>query len=568
MDKSTYGRSQPGRDILMPPPASSPLPIQSHNPSDHFIGRSRSRGARVIEIVAVAAIYTLAGRAGLKLDAVSGFATLVWPGSGIALAALMLLGYRLWPAIAIGALATNLWAGAPVPAAIGIAIGNTLEAVVAAYALNRVPGFNTYLNRVRDVFALLIFAAVLSPIVSATIGVASLSFAGVVPGPAVAETWRAWWMGDFIGDLLVAPLIFVWVPGLRRKPRPSRMLESTALGLAVVFAGILVLGAPGSSDIGKLDAAYVFYPLLIWASLRFGPRGSVTTVFLVSTVAVWATISGHGPFVHQTLYHSLLALQTFIGVAAATFLILGGTIGELRRAERTAAAANRAKSDFLAVISHELRTPLNAISGYVELMQLNVNGPLTEKQRESLDRIQRNERHLLALIDDILGFARVEAGRLTLDIRHVNVAEAVSEVEPLIQPEVQKKKLEFSSARVDPMLTVRADPERLRQVLLNILSNAVKFTPEAGRISVGAEASPGKRIRFFVTDTGIGIPKEDLDRIFEPFVQADYGRTRPYPGVGLGLAIVRDLVTAMEGEIQIESKVGDGTTVSVLLPAV
>jgi signal transduction histidine kinase len=527
----------------------------------------------VLAIAALAIVYVVAARAGLMMDAVAGFATLVWPPSGLALAALLIFGKRLWPGVFIGAFAANLLTGAPVLVAVGIATGNTLEAVLAVYALRRIPEFEIALERVVDVIGLIVLAAGLSTMAAATIGVTSLYLGGIVSLPQYAETWRAWWLGDLIGDLVVAPLLLVWASAPRLLVTRRHLLEASALGVSVIAASLLIFaGAPGRGT-GIFAQAYMFFPLLIWGALRFGQRGAVSMAFVVSAIAVAGTAMGHGPFVRPALHESLFALQAFVGVAAATLLVTGASISERRRAEEKmrlaharAAEANHAKADFLAVMSHELRTPLNAISGYVELMSLGVDGSLTEKQRLSLMRIQINQQHLLSLIEDVLSFARIEAGRLPIDIRTMPVHDVADTLEAIVQPDLQKKELAFLCDACDGVLSVRADPEKLRQILLNFVANAIKFTAPKGRILVGAEQN-GDFVRIWVSDTGIGIPADQIAQVFEPFFQVESGPTRRYPGIGLGLAIARDLARAMDGEVRLESAVGKGTTVSVLLPA-
>lgn len=528
-----------------------------------------------LAISALAIVYIVAARAGLMMDAVAGFATLVWPPSGLALAALLVFGAGLWPGVLIGAFVANLLAGAPIPVALGIGVGNTLEAVLAVYALRRIPGFQVSLERLTDVIGLIVLAASLSTMVSATIGVTSLYLGGIISSAQLAETWRAWWLGDLIADLLVAPVLLVWASRPRTEGDPKRRLEALALGIAVIAASLLIFGGPAgpATATGKFAQAYMFFPLLIWAALRFGQRGAVSAAFIVSVIAVWGTAMGHGPFVRPALYQSLIALQTFMGIAAATFLVLGASISERRRAEEAmrlaharAAEANLAKAEFLAVMSHELRTPLNAISGYVDLMSLGVDGTLTEKQRTSLTRIQLNQQHLLSLIDDVLSFAKIEAGRLRIDIQTVLVHDVIETLEAVIRPELDRKELAFSCDPCDTALSVRADPEKLRQILLNFLANAIKFTAQGGRIRVGA-GQHGEFVRIWVSDTGIGIPDDQIVLVFEPFFQVDQGPTRRYPGIGLGLAIARDLARAMDGEVLLESKVGEGSTATVRLPA-
>lgn len=535
------------------------------------LAAARFRSA--LAIAGLAAMYVVAARAGLMLDAVAGFATVVWPPSGLALAALLIFGMRLWPGILIGAFAANLLTGAPALVALGIAGGNTVEAVLAVYALRQIPGFDASLERVRDVIGLIGFAAVMSTIVAASVGVTSLYLGGIVSWPQYAETWRAWWFGDLIGDLLVAPVLLVWARGARTLGPPKQTLEAAALGVSVIAASLIIFGALPGREMGNFAQAYVFFPLLIWATLRFGQRGAVSTAFIVSAIAVAGTAMGRGPFVRPGLHESLFALQTFLGVAAATFLVMGASISERRRAEEEmriayarAAAANAAKADFLAVMSHELRTPLNAISGYVDLMSLGVDGEISEKQRASLARIQLNEQHLLSLIDDVLSFAKIEAGRLSLDIQTVLVMDVVSTLEALVRPELERKELGFTCDPCDDHLLVKADPEKLRQILLNFLANAVKFTGQGGHIRVGAEQEGGF-VRIWVSDTGIGIPGDKIAQVFEPFFQVEQGPRRRYPGIGLGLAIARDLAKAMDGEIRLESTVDEGSTVSLLLPA-
>ncbi len=240
-------------------------------------------------------------------------------------------------------------------------------------------------------------------------------------------------------------------------------------------------------------------------------------------------------------------------------------LAESERARADAERANRAKSDFLAVMSHELRTPLNAIGGYAELLSLEIHGPVTGAQREDLSRIQRSQRHLLGLINELLTFARLESGTLRYDITAVLAADVVGAVEGLIVPQARARALTLDVRAASAALAVRADPERLRQVLLNLLSNAVKFTEPGGHVTLSCEARGGQAA-FAVRDTGIGIPTDQLERIFEPFVQVRGGLTRPHDGTGLGLSISRELARAMGGDLRAESRVGIGSTFTITLP--
>jgi len=237
---------------------------------------------------------------------------------------------------------------------------------------------------------------------------------------------------------------------------------------------------------------------------------------------------------------------------------------QLHRAMATAESANRAKGDFLAVMSHELRTPLNAIGGYVELLQLGVHGPINEPQRDALGRVARSQQRLLTLINDVLNFARLDAGRAEYNWSEFSLDAALAALEPLLAPQMRAKGLTYTYAACDPSLSVHADHDRLQQVVLNLLSNAVKFTPDGGGIVVYCEASTDADAVFVnVRDSGRGIPPERLRKIFEPFVQVERSLNRPHEGIGLGLSISRELARGMGGDLTVQSEVGKGSVFTV-----
>ena len=244
---------------------------------------------------------------------------------------------------------------------------------------------------------------------------------------------------------------------------------------------------------------------------------------------------------------------------------LGGALQSLREARDAAEAANRAKSDFLAVMSHELRTPLNAIGGYAELLELGIRGPVTDEQRHDLERIRASQQHLLGLISGVLDMSRIEAGRVAYDLEPTLVDPFLEEIVGLVAPLAATKTLSLEHADLAPGLAVLADREKLRQILLNLLSNAIRHTPPHGRITVAAEER-GDCVALTTRDTGTGIAADALERIFEPFVQLDRSLTRVREGIGLGLSISRDLARGMGGEITVESAPGEGACFTLTLP--
>jgi PAS domain S-box-containing protein len=247
---------------------------------------------------------------------------------------------------------------------------------------------------------------------------------------------------------------------------------------------------------------------------------------------------------------------------------------EVERARTEAEAANAAKSEFLSTMSHELRTPLNAISGYIDLLMMELRGPLTSEQRLDLERIRRANQHLTGLVTDVLNFARLDAGQVELDVADVDLADVVGDVEAILGPLLAAKHQTFShdgciSPDSGEPRRLRVDGEKLRQILVNLLTNAVKFTAPEGRVTLVCETDPAVNVvRVRVSDTGRGIPAGQLERIFEPFVQVDRQRTHDsQQGVGLGLAISRDLARVMGGELTAESEPGKGSTFTLVLPS-
>ena len=276
----------------------------------------------------------------------------------------------------------------------------------------------------------------------------------------------------------------------------------------------------------------------------------------------WTVLYASEPAFERTSSGSLAA-----GVLAAGILVSGFifwlALGQAR-ARQAAETANRAKSDFLATMSHELRTPLNAIGGYVDLLDLGVGGPINTQQREYLARVQRAQQHLLSLINNILNFARIEAGGVAFQRDQIALAALITEAESFVTPLVAEKQLAFTIEH-GPDLTVLGDADKIRQILLNLLSNAIKFTDGGGRITIRWE-STGRNALVHVDDTGIGIPLVHQEQIFDPFVQVDPDLTRTRMGSGLGLAISRDLARGMNGELSVQSAPGWGSTFTLRLP--
>jgi signal transduction histidine kinase/integral membrane sensor domain MASE1 len=304
-------------------------------------------------------LYVVTGKLGLTMDAVSRFATLVWAPTGIALALVLLLGNRWWPAIWLGAFFVNWWTGAHALVAGAIGVGNVLEAVVAAGLLRRIPGFSPQLDRARDVIGLLVIAALFSTMLSATIGTLALRFGGQLTAK-FGETWRTWWLGDMIGSLIVAPALLT-VPDIFRadsRVSKSRLAEAAALASLLGVGAFYIFFGGGLIRIDSVwKRPVMLVPLLIWAALRFSVGGAARAVLLVGTLAIWGTAVSHHPFHAGALRPHLLELQVYLAAMAGTFLILGAVVEERRHAFAEATRA-RDKLGILADASCVLSSTL------------------------------------------------------------------------------------------------------------------------------------------------------------------------------------------------------------------
>jgi integral membrane sensor domain MASE1 len=292
---------------------------------------TRSAGWLLSSIGALAVAYFVSARLGLSFAAVHGVATTVWPPTGISIAALILGGPRLWPGVLCGAIAANLSVGVPWWVAVAIGAGNTVEAVFGASILRRFAVRR--LDALREVL-ILFTAAVASPMISATIGVGSTIAGGVVPLTDSGEAWLAWWFGDTLGALMIAPLLLTWTAGALREtvPRPA---ETTLCLVSIAIVGSMIFGATASVP----PLAYVIFPFVIWSALRLGQAVVSATVVLAAALAVEGALHGVGPFTAPTVLHGLFYVQLFMAIVAITGLSLGAVITERAHAEASLQAA-------------------------------------------------------------------------------------------------------------------------------------------------------------------------------------------------------------------------------------
>lgn len=502
--------------------------------------------------------YFISGTLALKLDAVSGFATLFWPPTGLSFAALYLLGIRLWPGIFLGAFAANFLAGAPVAGCLGIAIGNTLEAVAAAYIFKKAVGPESGLDKVKDVFLLVVLVAGLSTLISSSIGVGSLLLSGVISKEAILSTWSVWWIGDILSNLVIAPICLIFKSVTRVRILKFNKLEACALGFTVLGLCYLIFGFPAHMTVSQYIKPYWLFPLLIWATLRFGHFANIIVVFTISGFAILAATQNLGPFGHKSLHETLFALQILVGAFSITGLFFGALGIEREK-------ALQARLDFLSVASHELRTPITTLALKFEVLKALCiasefkNDP--EMVKRNIDSCVKHLKRLSALVDDLLDITRLESGKLKLNCVEVDLEVLIREFTESLYAQLVESgcKLEL---KLEKNVLCYCDPCRIEQLVSNLLSNAMKYG-KGGPIIVSL-TNQDHQACIKVQDFGVGIKREDHSRVFERFerVKTDYNIN----GLGLGLFISKQIVEAHSGSMNVESGPEKGSMFKILLP--
>ncbi len=521
-------------------------------------------------IIGLAAAYFVAGKFGLSLAFVNTSTTAVWPPTGISLAALLLLGVRVWPGVLLGAFLTNVTTTGDLISSAGIAVGNTLEALVGAYLVTRFANGARAFERPQNVLKFAFLGAVVSAVVSATIGAATLALSGLAPWSDLGPIWSTWWLGDAGGALIFAPVLLTWAT-LEIRELSWRPLERLALIGAVIATGLLLFGGIGPLSPSNDPLAFLCFPALIWAAYRFGPREAATAVILLALIADWGTLHGFGPFARSDQNQSLIFLQAFMGVATVTSLVLAAAVVDRQRAQETiqkteqrlrlvAEESARTREEFLSIATHELRTPVAALRGYIQLGQQSLDRGQHERLRGTLKVALRQTDRLATLIGQLLDASQMQAGRLKLERNPADISALVSGA---VDAERLATEARPWVVQIEPGLRASVDAVRFEQVVVNLLDNAIKFSPSGGTVTTRLRGEDGE-LRLEVSDQGIGIAPDRVMRIFERFYRAH--DDRGIGGLGLGLYISKQIVELHGGQIEVSSEPGRGTTFTVTIP--
>jgi len=529
------------------------------------MGRFERPAKEFARLALVAIAYWVAARLSLNLALVHGQVTPVWPPTGIALVAFLLIGRRAWPAIAVAAFAVNLPIGpSPLGAAV-IAIGNTLAPLVSVELLRRV-GFHPALDRLRDAFAIIVVAALAGMTISATIGSSVLLFSGTIPATQFWPTWAVWWAGDAMGVLLVAPFFlsvlarpFEPAFGRRRGIELAGLFAATAIVTFVLFQN-------------RLRLEYLALPLIMVTAWRFRLRGAAPAALIASGVAIWSAINGTGPFASQTLFEKMVTLQVFnVSVALASFLLASFADTRERKEQVSrlyegAQLASEAKTQFLHMAAHELRTPITVLTGYLSMLSDGTLGAVPGAWKKPLEILTGKTRELNRIVADLLEASRIDANALTRNMTQIDLRKVIEDARERALPRAQLLDAEIATRLTADPVPVEADAGQLGRILDNLINNGLTYSVRPPRLSITVSGE-GDRAVARVADNGAGIPENERERVFDRFHRANEPAFRSAPGTGLGLYISRQLAERHGGSLVVESSnPGAGTTFALTLP--
>jgi signal transduction histidine kinase len=544
---------------------------------------AESRAKRILLLGAVTTVYFLAGRFGLSLAFINESASAVWPPSGIAVAALLLLGVSAWPAVTLGSFLVNLTTSGVALVSAAMAVGNTVEAVFAVSLTMRFARGRAAFDRAVDIVRFALFAAMGATAIAATVGTASLVLSGLAPPADAGSIWLTWWLGDSAGVLLVTPLVLLWRRPARAEWTLPVVLEAVALVACLATASLLVFGG-ASIAAGGYPLEFVVVPFLLWAAFRFGARETALSSAIVSVIAINGTLNGYGPFARSSPNQSLLLLQAFVGMTATVMLAVAAEVSRRRAVEgdirslndtlekviareqaarREAEQANQVKERFLATLSHELRTPLNAALGWARML---IDVPYSDDRFDrGLRAIHRNLVIQARLVADIIDVSRGVNSGLDVERNAVDVTSIVHAAVDTVRESGTARGITVRMRSPEGATMIVGDSGRLQQVVWNLLENAIKFSGDGSSVEVSVMHA-GDAIEVAVADSGPGVDPAFLPYVFDEFRQADESLTRTHGGLGLGLAIARRIVQQHGGTIVAANRPEGGALFTVRLP--
>ncbi len=526
--------------------------------------RDTSHRIFLARLLFVAAAYTAVAYVGLMLVPGGGSgASLIWPAAAVGLAAMYYWGYEMWPAMVLSFFALLVTRDIAPPLAIGVAVGNALEAALAVYLLRRI-GFSPLLSRLQDSIGFMA-AAGAATLLSATFITASVYLFSGTAASFNSALWVGLWLGHAVSLITFAPFALRWLARPRFSKTRAELAEGTLLFGGLTAINFLIYWTPYGL-VGSISLIYVAVLFYIWASLRTGPRGVSLALVLTGTVAAGGLVFGWGPIGNSdNIAQALFGIQTLVGTLGVIFLLftsiteerkdavinLEHHVGQLEDALERIRTDDQAKSDFIAILAHELRNPLSPILSGLEILKSRGDGP------QDVVRMMGAHVHTIArLLDDLLDIARITQKKFKLERSPVELGTIIDHTLEMVAPQVEERRHTLAVERPQENIWLNADPVRLTQVFANILGNAVKYTEPGGTISLQfwrQATSAGEQAVVHITDTGQGIDPARLGKIFDAFGGSE-GPNKRQSGLRIGLSLAKRMVELHHGTIEAHSQ--------------
>jgi signal transduction histidine kinase/CheY-like chemotaxis protein len=553
--------------------------------------RLQRGSAYAIELLAIGLLYLAIAKIGLAVASIHPSASPIWPPTGLALAAVMLRGYRVWPAIFLAAWLANATTAGSVYTSSAIALGNTLESLVGGYLISRwSDGLRTF-DSPAGVARFALIALIAATPISATVGVGSLALAGYADGAGIASTWLTWWLGDLAGALVITPVIVLWAQSSSVARQREDLLETGAVIAAAIAVGLLAFSPLIDQTPSRDPLGFLAVLPLMWAALRRGQRDTATVALVLSCFALWGAMSGEGPFARSTLNDSLLLLIMYMISTSIPTLALSANVAVHRQTERSLREAHtelgrtvqerttaleetrealhqaqkmEALGQLTGGIAHDFNNVLTVITNSLESARRSTDKDA--KTRKRLDRALQAARNGASLVQQMLVFAR----RGPLQVQATDINKIIDSAMAMFSRSCPET-IEVRTDLAADLRFATADATQVQTAILNLTVNARDAMPSGGRLTIRtsntalsapARLPSGDYITVTIEDTGEGMSPDVLARAFEPFFTTkEIGK-----GTGLGLSMVYSTMQQMGGDVGIESRPGEGTTVRLMLP--
>jgi signal transduction histidine kinase len=541
---------------------------------------SESRIKYASQLIVSALLFFTAAKVGYSFALYKDLVSLIWPPAGIALALVLVYGYRILPGIAIGSIILSISNGSNFIFAAGSLVSQMAEPALGAFLLTKF-GFDKRISKISDIVKLLTLGAVVAPLVIASIETFTICMSAHIPFYNCFNIYFGSFMGNAMGIVVMAPFMLAWSGTKFNDYKVSQYFEFFGMALGLLAVTFIIYGNSFITEDSR-SLAYLVFPFIIWASLRFEVKGASTAIFLISVIAAVGTVKGFGPFSNSSVYYGLFYLYVFIAATSITALILGTTskiknsaqnslketqnLLEMRVKERTEKleGMNFQKDRLFSIISHDLRSPFQSLLGFSDFIVDDFDTLSREEIKRYLGHIRDSARNVYSLIENLLHWTRLQTGKLEFNPVELDLGAEIEAIVKKMNSLAEKKDIRIFN-RINSQIFFFADPYMLNILLVNLLDNAIKFSHKDSDIDIELERN-ADFLMLKITDSGIGMNAEELNNLFKVEIAHKKRGTADEKGTGLGLLICNEVMKKHRGKISVGSEPDKGTVLTVYFP--